>query len=570
MARWLLRSVPLPEPDWGQAFHPVTRTLLARQGVFDDGAAETFFHPDYDRDLHDPFLFRAMARIVERVRLAREAGEPVGVFGDYDVDGVTSASIMRTVLEALGLNVSVYIPDKITEGHGLHVNALDAFEKQGIKLYFTVDCGMTNHVQIAEGNRRGMEAIVVDHHHVPEVLPEAYAIVNPRLKDETYPFKELCGAGCSFKVATALYRALMPEQEKQLKWLLDLAATGTVADCMPLVGENRTLVHYGLIVLAKTQRVGLQELFAIGKIQKDLEPLTAWTISFQIAPRLNAAGRMAHAQAAHELIMETDRVKARVLALEIEQQNIDRKKLSDMVVREVRRIADERFRNRKFILAVGPEFAFGVAGLVAGKIARECNKPTIVLHQGETESQGSLRSITGLNIIETLTRCGDLLEKFGGHAMAAGLTIRNENLAAFEERLGGLIEEQLQDVVTEPETWYDAKIELGQVTPELVNELKRFAPFGEGNPEPLFLIENAVIGAARLVGNGSKHWKLLLQAGETGYKEVDAIAFGLGERFPELMPGTRVDILAQPDENRWNGHTSIQLKVMDLRLAAGQ
>ncbi len=568
MARWLLRPLPTSPSGWGDSLHPVTRTLLLRQGVSDDTALESFFHPDYDRDLHDPFLFRDMDKIVERVRLARERREPVGVFGDYDVDGVTSASIMRTVLEALGLPVTVYIPDKITEGHGLHVNALDAFEKQGIKLYFTVDCGMTNHAQIAEGNRRGMEAIIVDHHHVPETLPDALAIVNPRLKEERYPFKELCGAGCSYKVATALYRSCLPEQVGQLKWLLDLAATGTVADCMPLIGENRVLVHYGLIVLSKTQRVGLQELFAVGKIQKDLEPLSAWSISFQIAPRLNAAGRMAHAALSHALLMERDRVKARTLALEIEQQNIDRKKLSDAVTQTVRRIADERFRDRKFILAVGPEFAFGVAGLVAGKIAREYNKPTIVLHQNGDESQGSLRSIPGLNIIETLEKCGALLEKFGGHAMAAGLTIKNENLAAFEERLGALIEEQLREVVTEPEIWYDTEIGLHQVTPELVAEIRRFAPFGEGNPEPLFLIHGAHVASARLVGNGQKHWKLVLSGGETGYREVDAIAFGLGERFPEIAPGQRLDVLAQPDENRWNGQTSIQLKVVDLRAAA--
>jgi single-stranded-DNA-specific exonuclease len=448
------------------------------------------------------------------------------------------------------------------------VNALDHFAREGVTLFFTVDCGMTNHTEIHLARERGMECIVIDHHHVPEVLPEATAIVNPKLPDAGYPFTDLCGAGTSFKVAQALYQTLLPEAVPQLKWLLDIVALGTVADVMPLIGENRVLVNFGLIVLGKTRRVGLQEMYAVGRIPvDDSHQPDAWTIGFQIAPRINAASRMAHAMQAHELLMATDRVLARDLALELEANNVARQKVSTHITEQVRRVAQTQATS-KLIFAVDESFAFGVVGLVAGRIAREFGKPVVVLQRGETTSQGSLRSIPGLSIIEALEECSDLLVKFGGHDGAAGLTVENAHLEAFQTRLDAVVERRLAGVTVEPELAIDMRLSPYLLTADLAREIKRFAPFGQGNPEPTFLIENMHVEEARLVGNGDKHLKLVLRPDATSHMRLDGIAFGLGERFPDLTRGTSLDIVFQLGENTWNGETKLQLKIADMRLSA--
>lgn len=549
----------------GAGFHPVTEALLSARGYTDEEAWERFLSPNFDRDLHDPFLFRQMERVTERIGDARKNGEIVGIFGDFDADGVTSSVIMREALTALGIETRVYIPEKLSEGHGLNMNALDFFEQEGVRLVLTLDCGMTNHAEIASANTRGMQVIVVDHHHVPEVLPEAYAIINPKLPGETYPFRELCGAGTSFKVAQALYERFLPKEKEQLKWILDVVATGTVADVMPLVGENRALVKYGLIVLSKTRRTGFQEMFAVGgmKIGEEMKP-DARMIGFQIAPRINAASRMAHAMLAHNLLMERDAAKARMLALDLEAQNVARQKVSADTTDMVRAVAKERYADKKFIFAVDEHYPFGIVGLVAGRIANEFRKPTCVLTKGETTSQGSFRSIPELDIIETIEACGDMLEKFGGHAQAAGMTIRNDRLDVFYEKFNALVEEKLTGVVTEPELLIDARIRPEHITPKLASDIMLFAPFGEGNPEPLFALEDVVVESARFVGNGEKHLKLVL-ASSDGARRFDAIGFSLGTAFPDLREGERLDVAFTLNENVWNGRTSLQLKLADIR-----
>jgi len=547
-------------------YHPVVQALLASRGYADEEASERFLFPNFDRDSHDPFLFSEMEKVVARIGAAKEKNEPVGIFGDYDADGVTSSVIIREALTALGLSVSVYIPEKLSEGHGLNMKAVDFFEAQGIKLVLTLDCGMTNHAEITEARRRGIDIIVIDHHHVPQVLPEAFAIINPKLPSETYPFRELCGAGTSFKVAQALYLRYLPDQLDRLKWLLDVVAVGTVADVMPLVGENRVIVKYGLIVLAKTRRVGFQEMFSVGgiKLGEETKP-DARTIGFRIAPRINAASRMAHAMLAHELLMEKDQAHARVLALELDAHNVARQKVSALLTEEVRIIAREKYPDKKFIFAAEEHFPYGIVGLVAGKVASEFHKPTCVLTRGAETSQGSFRSIPELNIIETLEQCGDLLVKFGGHAQAAGMTIRNENLEKFYEKFNALVEKQLAETVTEPELWIDMRLKPEHITPKLSRDIMLFSPFGEGNPEPVFLLENMRIEEVRLVGNGSKHLKLRLAPEDARTKSFDAIGFSLAGTLADLKKGELLDAVFQLSENTWNGSTSIQLKLIDIR-----
>ncbi|HLC95157.1 MAG TPA: single-stranded-DNA-specific exonuclease RecJ, partial [Patescibacteria group bacterium] len=519
MAVWKYKIAELPSVLTGN-YHPITEALLTARGYTDVSARECFLFPQFDRDLHDPFLFSHMERVVERIGLAKTKNELIGVFGDFDADGITSSVIIREALTMLDITTVVYIPEKLSEGHGFSRQAIDFFEQAGVTLILTLDCGMNSHAEIAEAKKRGMECIVIDHHHTPEILPEAYAIVNPKLPNETYPFQELCGAGTSFKVAQALCMRYVPDQLDQLKWLLDIVAIGTVADVMPLVGENRTIVKYGLIVLGKTRHVGLQEMLAVGniKIDDNMQP-DVRMIGFQIAPRINAASRMAHALLAHNLLMEKDQAHARILALELDEHNVARQKISTAMTDEVRMIAKEKYKDKKFIFAAEKHFPYGIVGLVAGRIANEFHKPTCVLTKGEETSQGSFRSIPELNIIEAITACSDLLVKFGGHAQAAGMTIQNEYLEKFYKKFNTLVEKQLATVSTEPELWVDMCLTPEHITPQLFRDISLFAPFGEGNPEPVFALENMRIVEMRLVGNGNKHVKLKLASAGAGSKQ---------------------------------------------------
>lgn len=549
----------------GLPIHSVVEQLLVQRGLVSEALALQFLTPQYERDFHDPFLFSAMEHVVERIGQARDRNEPVGIFGDFDADGVTSSILIRETLEMLGLKTVLYLPHKIDEGHGLNLQALDVFEAAGVKLFLTLDCGMMNHTELHAAKTRGLDAIIIDHHHVPEVLPEAYAIINPKLPNETYPFRELCGAGTSFKVASALYQRFLPDRIEQLKWLLDIAAIGTVADVMPLIGENRAMVKYGLVVLQKTRRAGLQEMFAVGRIGIGEESAPdAHTIGFQIAPRINAASRMAHPQLAHDLLWETDRVKARGLALELEAYNVARQKVSQETAKAVRLEAEKKFVDKKFIFAVDPEYPLGVIGLVAGKIAHELGKPTCILQRGDTTSTGSFRSIPGLNIIEAIEECSELLVKFGGHEQAAGMTIKNENLSHFYEKFDAIIEEKLKGVETEPELWIDLVLDAEDITADLVRDVTRLAPFGEGNREPIFALQAITVVEARTVGKDGQHWKLKLKNGGAP-KIFDAVGWSLVEAFPEIKAGDRIDIAFELSENEWNGRTTIQLKLLDIR-----
>lgn len=562
MQRWKFQNETVPEHPEGA--ERIVRDLVLQRVAPDEELR--FLTPDYERDLHDPFLFRDMERVVARLGEARASGEPVGIFGDFDADGVTASVIFREALEALGIPTSVYIPHKVDEGHGLNERAIVFFQKAGARLMVTLDCGMMNHAEIEAGLERGLETIIIDHHHVPEVLPKALAIINPKLPNERYPFRDLCGAGTAFKVATALYHRFLPERIGELKWLLDVAAIGTVADVMPLIGENRAIVKYGLLVLAKTRRVGLQELIAVGRIpMSESLPPTARLIAFHIAPRINAASRMAHGKLAHDLLMERDRVKARGLALELEAYNIARQKQSQAVTALVLDLARSQYNDKKFIFAAGPEYPLGIVGLVAGRVAHELGKPACILQTVGEVSRGSFRSIPGLNIIQALEQCGDLLEKFGGHEQAAGMTIRNEHLDTFYNRFNALVEEALVGVETVPELAIDRVLHPEDLSLDLINRLGRLQPFGEGNPEPVFALRSAQLVSVRKVGKDEQHWKLGIER-LAGRPPLDVVGWSLVARYPDLAPGMRLDLAGTAAANLWNGRESVQLVLKDIRL----
>ena len=547
--------------------HPVVLNLLSERGVDTAEKINDFFYPDYEKNLLDPFLFSDMEKALERIATAKEKKELVAIFGDYDADGVTSSAILKESLDNLGIESVVHIPDRKLEGYGMNFSAVEELKKQSIKLIITVDCGITNCGEIEKANEYGMDVIVIDHHHVPIVVPKALAIINPHQENSGYPFPNLAGVGVAFKFVEAIYQKFFPEKKEQLKWMLDLVSIGTVADCVPLTDENRAIVKFGLIVLSKTRRLGLLELFNVGKFQVDENNVPdAHKIAFQIAPRINAAGRMDHANTAFNLIRETDRVKARDLALELEGNNQKRQKETARIVDEIKALANNMFKDKKFIFAVSEHFPTGIVGLAAGKIADEFNKPTAVLNKGEEESTGSFRSIPQVNIIEAIERCSDLLIKFGGHSQAAGITAKNENLNAFFEKLNNIIEEELKDKDVSPVLEIDAEIFPKDLDFELSESLQKFEPFGQGNKEPVFLMKNLIVEDLRKVGNGEKHLKLSLKATDGTPKIFEAIGFNMTNGFSHLKIGDKADFIFTICEDNWNGNKKIQLKLIDLKI----
>lgn len=568
MVNWKIKEGSDYKNPENLSVHPLILKILSQRGIKTDEGVNNFLNPDYERDIHDPFLFLEMEKAVKRIKQAREKKEKVAIFGDYDADGVTSTAIIKETLDEIGISSFIYIPDKKIEGYGMNSGAVKKFRQKKVKLIITVDCGISNAEEIEEANGCGIDAIIIDHHHIPRQLPRAHAIINHQMENSGYPSKILAGVGVTFKVAQAIYKTFLPEKKEQLKWLLDLVAIGTVADCVPLLGENRALVKYGLIVLSKTRRIGLREIFSVARLMIDENNIPdTYNISFQIAPRINSAGRMDHANAAYNLIMEKSQIKARNLALELESNNQQRQKVTEKVVQEVKILAENSFKDKKLIFAVGEHFPIGVVGLVAGKISEVFNKPAAVLQKGEKESQGSFRSIPRVNIIEAIEKCADLLVKFGGHSQAAGIRIVNENLEKFYEKLNSIIRKELEGKDISPEIEIDAEINLDEIDFQLIEGLQKMEPFGEGNRQPVFLSRNLTVNETALVGNGEKHLKLFLRSENKSPKIYGAIGFNFAKDFREIKIGDKIDAVFNLKEDEWNGSKKIQLKLIDIKLA---
>lgn len=568
MAVWHVRPGNKNKSGLAGKYHPVVLRLLFNRGINQKKDIEKYFNADYETDVFDPFLFSDMEKAVERIARAKEKKEKIAIYGDYDADGVTATALLFETLEKLGFeNVIVYIPDRQLEGYGMNMEAVEYLHKEKVDLIITVDCGITSQEEIEKAGKLKIDAIITDHHHVPQMLPGALAVINPNVKGCRYPEKNLAGVGVAFKLAQAIYEKMNPKEAEQLKWLLDLVAIGTVADCVPLLGENRVLAKYGLIVLSKTKRKGLLEMFKVGRISisEDDQPNTH-KISFQVAPRINAAGRMDHASFSFKLMIEKDSAKARDMALEVENKNQNRQKVTSEITREVRAIAENMFKNKKFIFAENEHWPVGLLGLVAGKISEEFNKPALILQKQEKEFVGSLRSIPQVNIIETLEKCSELLIKFGGHAQAAGVRVAHGKIEKFYAKFEKLIEDHLKGKDISPQIAIDTEIEADDINWELLGQIKKMEPFGEGNEEPVFLAKNMIVENLRVVGNGSKHLKLALRGKDSSPKIFDAIGFGMGDKFPNLKNGDSIDIVFNLREDEWNGNKKIQLKLVDLKV----
>ncbi len=559
--QWKIKTHTI-QGDKKISIHPIIDQLLSQRGISDD-MMESFLVPNYDKDLHDPFLFRDMERVVARVHQAIVQKENIGIFGDHDADGVSSAVLLAEGLEALGANVSVYIPDKITEGHGINIEAIDKFATGDVRVMISVDCGTSSYDAVRYATEKNMDVIITDHHHAPEVLPQAYAIINPKIKNETYPFVELSGTSVAFKVLQALYMRHAPNRKAQLKWFLDVVCVGTIADCVPLIGENRTLVSYGLRVLNKTRRVGYKELCSVGQFCKNAEEIRAETVAFHLAPRINAAGRMVHAKHAYDLLRETDVGKAHDKAKFIEELNEKRKHITDQITRRVEKIVEKEQCDRSFIIVAGEDYPVGIIGIVAGRIAEKYRKPTGIFTRFDTESRGSFRSANGVHVVDALHACEKHIVKFGGHEKAAGATVRHEDFDLFSQKINEHVV-ALLDEVPEPYISADMEISLCDVTLEIVDLITALEPFGEGNTEPVFVIRGVVVADVRMVGSTGAHVKMICADSHDARLRIDAIGFFMKEKFQNIIQKDHVDIIARIQKNEWNGRVSVQLQLLDI------
>ena len=530
---------------------PEVARLLYSRGVKKQEALSRFLTPTLD-DLHDPYLLHDMDKAVERIRRAIEDGEFILIYGDYDADGMTSASIVKESLEQLGAEVEVYLPNRFTDGYGPNASVYKYFiEQQGISLIVTVDNGVAGHEAIDLAQSMGVDVIVTDHHSMPEVLPDAYAIVHPEHPDADYPFKHLAGCGVAFKLACALLEEVQVE-------LLDLVAIGTIADMVSLTDENRIMVQYGLEVLRNTQRMGLQEMFNIAGIARN--DVTEETVGFQLAPRLNALGRLDDPNPAIDLLTGFDDEEAHDIALMIHEKNEERKEIVQAIYQEAKAMVDPA---KKVQILAKERWNPGVLGIVAGRLLEELGQTVIVLNLEDGRAKGSARSIEALDIFEALAPHRNLFIAFGGHAGAAGMTLEADKLDALSEILESYVLSQCLDAITKNNLSLDEELDLEALTIDVVKNFERLAPFGMDNQKPVFYIRDFQIENARAMGASNAHLKLKISRGTSNF---EVVAFGKGSLAAEFSQAKGLELAVTLSVNQWNGQTTLQLMMVDARV----
>jgi single-stranded-DNA-specific exonuclease len=560
--RWVLRD-PAPPAFLAAApeYPPLVATLLYQRGFRDPAAIQGFLAPDYRRSMHDPFLLKGMAAAADRIVAAIQAGESIAVYGDFDTDGVTAVALLMQAITAMGGDIQPYIPHRVREGYGLNTEAIDALVAAGVRLLITVDCGISNAAEVAYAATRGVDVIVTDHHTPPETLPEAHAVVNPRQPGCEYPYKHLVGVGIAYKLVQALVRRGLRVALRGRE-LLDVVALGTVADMGPLTGENRVLVKAGLESLNETRRPGLRALMdAAGLVAGGIKSAD---IGFGLAPRLNAAGRLDDAVRAYQLLLADDTAAALAIAADLSQANRRRQDLTKELQQAARAGAEAlgKLENPVVFLA-DPAFQAGLVGLVASRLVDELARPVVLVERGEHTSRGSARSIPGFNIVEALAASAELLVRYGGHAAAAGFTVRTSDLAELEQRLLAHAATHLPAEALTPALEIDAVVPLDTATWELYQQLEALQPFGQANPQPVLMSERVRVIGAWPRGSEGRHLKLRLDAGNG--TAMEAIAFKLGHLAPHFQRARAIDLAYTLDRNEWNGNTTLQLNVKDFR-----
>lgn len=517
-----------------------------------------FINPSLE-DLYDPFLMKDMDKAVERVILALENGEKILVYGDYDVDGVTSTAILCNFLAGKKANYDFLIPDRFEEGYGLSINACNVIKKLGAALVITVDCGITAFNEVILLNENGIDVIITDHHECKGELPAAYAVINPNREDCTYPFKKLAGVGVAFKLINAV--SIKMKLGDLFFEYLDLVAIGTVADVVSLSDENRIIVKHGLDRIAKTSNRGILSLINVSGL-KD-KPITSWGIGFVLAPRINAAGRIGDASRAVKLFTTLNESEAEDLATELDEENKLRQETEIGIFNNVLELIERNYNadKEKVIVVAGEGWHHGIIGIVASKITERYYRPCILICLEEGIGKGSGRSIEGFNLFNALDNCGELLEKFGGHSLAAGITIKAENINVFREAINRYADCVIDDSILIPKLKIDTKLDDNDINLTVVSELEMLAPFGAGNPSPVFAYEGFKIGDIRGVGD-NKHLKLRL---ENSGVSVDAIGFNMGNLLSEYKRTDLLDVACALEINTWNSIQKVQLNLKDIR-----
>lgn len=586
--KWIVSPTVPPEFLAAHPELPPTVTqLMYNRNLRSQEQIDEFLNPDYSTDIHDPFLFNDMNKAVEMIFDHITKNKNIVVHGDYDADGVCAATIIISCLKKLGAqNVSVFLPHRETDGYGLNSNTVKNLKEKGTDLIITCDCGISNTAEVKLAKELGMRVIVTDHHSIPAQTPDADAIIHPKMPNEAYPDKTLCGGAVAFKLIQALLRThkknhdLLPDgqtHEAFEKWQLDLAAIASIGDMVPLLGESRTITRYGLTVLKKTKNIGLKKLmFVSGIIDENGHAkrgeINARTIGFQIVPRINAAGRMDHANIAFALLMAQDENEAENLAWALNQNNLDRQKLTENLVSQaIKQVKETDQEKNSIIFVLGENWPTGILGLIAGKLKDIYYKPVFAmgLNHGEITSSG--RSISEFNMVAAIQSNPEFFAKFGGHPQACGFTLKSPSLLEdFKNRFSEVAFEQTKNVDMVPQINIDAEVDLDEINWTLYDLLQKFEPFGMNNEEPKYMARGLTVAGITPVGQDGKHLKMTLKHNsQVAHK---TIGFGLGDinRYKEdwrnnLRVGDKIDIVFCVDANEWNGNRELQMTIEDIK-----
>ena len=540
----------------------VIARVLANRNILNPNLAHSFFTPNLDM-LHNPYLMQDMDKAVERVLTNINSGKPIMVFGDYDVDGTTGAAALYLAFQKFGADVTYYIPDREKEGYGLSYHGIEVAKDIGIDLIITCDCGINAFVQVDFANEQNIDIIITDHHTTDTELPKAHAILNPKREDCEYPFKGLCGGGVAFKLITAIGNELnipLTDYEE----IIPLITLGTAADVVPIKDENRVIVHHGLNILENLEKPGLKTLLELAGLKGHI---SVGQLVFSIAPRINAAGRIGDANRAVELLVTDDQDKARLLAKELDNENKRRQIIQQAVVDEalLKVNAEADLKNENALVLADAGWHPGVVGIVASKIKEEFNRPTIIIALENGSGKGSARSVAGFDLYEALTACKTHLDDYGGHPMAAGLTLSNKKLEDFKKAFINFANERLTEENLQATLTLDSEIALQDITPRFMDFLDKLSPYGPGNMRPKFAIRNAEIaGAPKVIGKTGEHIRFKIRQ---GLKSYPAVGFGLSNKYEMLITGQPVDIACVVETNEWQGNTSIQMNVRDIKRA---
>lgn len=547
--------------------NPIVLQLLKNRKITTQALIDEFFNADYIDDVHDPYLLIDMKKAVERVYQALESKEDVLVYGDYDADGVTSSALLVEVLESIGIRAEVYIPQREKEGYGLNMRSVSEIIDRKFNLVITCDCAITNVEEVELFNQNNIDVIITDHHKEPEILPNAYAIIHAGLKRETkYPFHILAGVGIAYKFAVGILQSekchlSIKDKEIAEKWLLDLVAIGSVADMVPLIGENRTLVKYGLMVMKnKKKRFGLEKLYEISGT--NVEKINSTTIGFQIGPRINSAGRIDHANTSFELLRTKNLERAIEIANELNLNNRKRQDITNKILSQAKSQLDCVDKDTKFIWVYDKSWNLGVVGLVAGKLVQEYYRPSFVFGSDGNLWTGSVRGIDEIDLMEIINTVSDKLERYGGHKSAAGLSIKDENFEEVKKSIENEIKTRLKDLDLYPSLTLDCEINLSDIDWDLLDYLEKFEPFGMENSRPKFLIKNCKVNDISFMGKDENH--LRLQVEQLGViKKI--VGFSMARNFVDIKNNDIIDMVVELGVNEWNGNRSLEIYLLDFK-----